>query len=67
MTLLGVINDSEGTVEVVVDRDLFAYPAMQCHPNTNTSTLVISMDDVMRFLSLTGHGPKVFVVPAHLS
>jgi Ala-tRNA(Pro) deacylase len=65
VTLLGVVNDPQGLVEVVVDEDLLSWPAMQCHPNTNTSTLVIGMGDVMRFLSITNHAPRVLVVPAH--
>jgi Ala-tRNA(Pro) deacylase len=65
VTILGVINDPGRLVEVVVDSDLLAYPAMQCHPNTNTSTLVISLEDVMRFLRITGHEPRVLPVPSH--
>jgi Ala-tRNA(Pro) deacylase len=67
VTILGVINDPQGLVEVVVDEDLLAYPAMQCHPLTNTSTLVVSMEDVMRFLSVTGHTPRVLVVPGRVA
>jgi Ala-tRNA(Pro) deacylase len=65
VTVLGVVNDPQGLVEVVVDKDLLAYPAMQCHPNTNSSTLVIPLDDVMRFLQITGHAPRIISVPAH--
>lgn len=63
VTLLGVVNDRECCVEVIVDRDLKDCSAMQCHPLVNTSTLVISMDDVMRFLELTGHHPLMIPVP----
>jgi Ala-tRNA(Pro) deacylase len=65
VTILGTVNDPGCLVEVVVDSDLLEYPAMQCHPNTNTSTLVISMEDVMGFLRITGHTPRVLCVPAH--
>lgn len=63
VTLFGVINDHEGNVEVIVDRDLFGYDGMQCHPLVNTSTLVVSMGDIMKFLGLTGHQPRVLTVP----
>jgi Ala-tRNA(Pro) deacylase len=63
VTLFGVINDHEGNVEVIVDRDLLSYDAMQCHPLVNTSTLVVSMNDVMKFLEITGHHPRVLAVP----
>lgn len=64
VTLFGVVNDREGNVEVVVDSDLLVYDGMQCHPLVNTSTLVVSMDGIMKFLGLTGHQPRVITVPA---
>ena len=63
VTLLGVITDLDCRVEVIIDEGLLRYQAMQCHPLTNSSTLVISMEDVMRFLALTGHAPRVLDVP----
>ncbi len=66
VTLLGVMIDRDCRVEVIVDEDLFRYEAMQCHPLTNSSTLVISMDDIMRFFSVTGHVPKVLNVPGRI-
>ena len=63
VTLLGVINDRDCSVEVIIDRDLLKYDAMQCHPLVNTSTLVVSTEDVMKFLELTGHLPLILDVP----
>jgi Ala-tRNA(Pro) deacylase len=65
VTVLGVVNDPQCLVEVVVDEDLLAYPAMQCHPNRNTSTLVIPTEDVLSFLRISGHEPRILNVPAH--
>lgn len=63
VTLLGLVNDREGKVEMILDQDLLGFESMQCHPLVNTSTLVITMDEVMRFLDLTGHRPRVLRVP----
>lgn len=65
VTLLGAVNDRGQAVEVIVDQDLLAYRAMQCHPLVNTSTLVIATEDIMRFIELSGHKPRVVSVPGH--
>ncbi|MBM3146582.1 MAG: prolyl-tRNA synthetase associated domain-containing protein [Actinobacteria bacterium] len=64
VTLLGVVNDRRGAVEVVIDEDLWSAPAVQCHPLVNTSTLVLSRDALRRFLALTAHEPTITAVPA---
>ena len=66
VTLLGVINDPDGKVEVVIDQTLWSQDALLCHPLVNTSTLSIAREGVFRFLELTGHSPKIVVVPEAL-
>lgn len=63
VTLLGLINDSERKVEVVIDRDLWAADLLQCHPLRNTATTVLSHEALEKFLRATGHAPKVIEVP----
>jgi Ala-tRNA(Pro) deacylase len=63
VSILGLVNDLDGEVEVVVDKDLWGAEALRCHPLVNTSTLVIVRDDVRRFLELTGHQVRVLEVP----
>jgi Ala-tRNA(Pro) deacylase len=63
VSLLAVINDVQGAVQVVIDRSLWDEPAFLCHPLTNTSTLVISRNDVEKFLKLTRHEPRIVDVP----
>ncbi len=63
VTLLGVINDLGGAVEVIIDEEIWAQPAIQSHPLVNTSTLVISRQDMARFFQLTEHPPRVLLVP----
>jgi len=63
VSILGVVNDVDREVEVVVDKDLWKAQAFQCHPLVNTSTLVISREGIQRFLETTGHPVRVLDVP----
>ena len=63
VTLLAVFNDPAHAVELFVDEDLWQAEAFQFHPIVNTATLVISRDEVMRFLRLTGHHLHLVKVP----
>ena len=63
VSILGLVNDVNREVEVIVDQDLWAAKAFQCHPLVNTSTLVISRDDIRRFLEIIGHPVRVLDVP----
>jgi Ala-tRNA(Pro) deacylase len=63
VSILGIVNDSDGVVEVVVDRALWKAKALRCHPLVNTSTLVITRDDIERFLEITGHPVRLLSVP----
>lgn len=67
VTILGVINDVDNAVEVVVDKDVWRMDSMQCHPLVNTSTLVISKEDIKRFLDITGHEFRVVDIPSRNS
>ncbi len=63
VTLLGVINDTQGNVEVVIDEAVWNAQAVRCHPLVNTSTLILSQADIQRFFTLTNHEVKVFDIP----
>jgi Ala-tRNA(Pro) deacylase len=47
----GLINDTDGSVRVLIDRDLRGAAALIFHPNINTASVVISWDDLERFLA----------------
>ena len=64
VSLLAVLNDSAHAVEVVVDKELWPADAFQFHPLVNTSTLVVSKENVTRFLDHTGHEPLFIAVPS---
>jgi Ala-tRNA(Pro) deacylase len=64
VSILGIVNDRENLVQVVVDPAVWNAGALQCHPLVNTATLVISGEGIRRFLEATGHAPRVLEVPA---
>jgi len=55
VSLLALINDPDHKVNVLMDQDIWESDAIQCHPLINTSTFVISMKDIKRYLETTGH------------
>lgn len=63
VSILGIVNDRGGRVEVVFDRRLWNSEAFQCHPLVNTSTLVVSHRNIRKILEITGHAPRIISVP----
>jgi Ala-tRNA(Pro) deacylase len=62
VTPLGVLNDTLGQVNVVLDTALMAHELINAHPLTNTMTTALARDDLMRFLRATGHEPLIVPV-----
>jgi Ala-tRNA(Pro) deacylase len=63
VSLLAVFNDPAHAVDAFMDRELWESNAFQFHPLVNTSTLVISRDNLQRFLDATGHEAQVVDIP----
>jgi Ala-tRNA(Pro) deacylase len=59
VTLLGLVNDRDRAVELLIDRDVWESTCVHCHPLVNTATLVIKHAGIERFLEFTGHSPSV--------
>lgn len=59
VTVLGLVNDAEQQVELLVDAQYWPSPAYLCHPLVNTATLVLDHAALLHFLGLTGHAPRV--------
>jgi Ala-tRNA(Pro) deacylase len=59
VSLMALVNDPGGKVEVLVDQDLWLADYLQCHPLVNTATLVISLQDIKKFITATGHSVKL--------
>jgi Ala-tRNA(Pro) deacylase len=52
---LGLMNDEQNEVELLMDLNLKNATKMLFHPNDNTATIEISFSDLMHFLKDTGH------------
>ncbi len=63
VSILGLVHDAGGEVDVIIDEGLWQASAFRCHPLVNTSTLVIPKEDLKRFLDLTGHTAQILDVP----
>lgn len=64
VTLLGLINDLEHKVEVVIDKDIWG-ESLQCHPLVNTASLLIDPDGLERFFAAVGHHQvRIVKIPA---
>lgn len=60
VTPLGIINDDEHLVNIVLDEDLKNEEILGVHPNVNTSTVFISYNDLIKFINSFGN--EIFYV-----
>ena len=60
VTPLGVLNDSGREVTVVLDEALRALPRVAVHPNHNTATVALALEDLVRVIQNHGN-PLTFV------
>ena len=59
VTAFGAMNDKEGRVTVVVDAALMEHGVINAHPLVNTMTTSVTREDLVKFLELTGHPPRI--------
>jgi Ala-tRNA(Pro) deacylase len=64
VTLFAIFNDPLYKVELIVDESLWEAEAFQFHPLVNTSTLVISRENLRRFIAKTGHEVRLLDIPS---
>lgn len=55
VSLFGALNDTENTVQVVLDREILKKPLVGAHPNENTATVFLTPQDLITVLEKTGH------------
>lgn len=56
VSVLGLMNDREHAVRLLIDRDVAEAPFLGCHPCVNTTSLRLRTEDILsRFLPHTGH------------
>lgn len=64
VSVLGLMNDTENRVQLLIDRELLDKEFLGCHPCMNTSTLKIRTEDVLQiFLPAVGHGYMTVELP----
>ena len=64
VSVLGLMNDTEGKVNLVIDRDLLNDEYIGCHPCINSSTLKIKTEDILnKFLPDVKHEPAFVEFP----
>lgn len=63
VSVLAVINDHAGAVELIIDERIWAAPKVQAHPLRNTATVCISHAALEDFLTRVGHVPRIMRVP----
>lgn len=63
VSLLAIINDAAGLVDVIIDEAVLQHAAVLCHPLVNTSTLAIETGDLLRFLAACNHAPQRMQLP----
>ena len=59
VSLLALVNDEIKNVEAYIDKEIWNGESILCHPLVNTSTLVINIEDMGKFLNITGHGTNL--------
>ena len=58
---LGLINDTNHLVAYAIDEALLNLDTIYVHPNINTATLAINIDDFKKILAITGHEIKIYM------
>ena len=64
VTVLGLMNDRENKVQLVMDKSIFESEEIGCHPCVSTASLRLHMKDILeKFLPATGHDVRVVDLP----
>ena len=58
LSLLGLMNDKDHRVQLLVDQDIYKLPYFGCHPCINTSCIKLTTEDVVqKLIPALGHTP----------
>lgn len=64
VTPMGLINDSNREVNLLLDEDLKEHPVFACHPCINTASIVLRLSDLTDIIiPATGHTPQWVTLP----
>ena len=64
VTMMGLINDCKHEVEFWIDDAIWKAESVQCHPLTNTATIIIPHEGLVKFFEKTGHKVHAAVIPS---
>lgn len=66
VSVMGLMNDKENSVRLVIDKDILDGEYIGCHPCINTSSLSIKTQDIInKFLPAVTHEPTIVEMPWH--
>ena len=66
LSVLGLMNDKENQVQLLIDEDILQGEYIGMHPCINTSSLRIKTRDVMeRIIPAMGHAPTIVKLPVY--
>ena len=64
VSVMGLMNDPEGHVKLLIDSDVLKDEYFGCHPCINTSSLKIKTSDILeKFLPAVHHEPTIVDLP----
>ena len=67
VSVMGLANDRENRVQLLIDRDVYEEEYFCCHPCINTSSIRLRTEDLMeRFLPAAGHAPRLVTLSGHI-
>ena len=59
VSLFTLVNDTDHVVTLFVDRNLLNATTVSFHPNDNRASLVITVDDMMKFIKEIGNSYEI--------
>lgn len=62
VSLFGLINNKEHDIEIYIDEELLNEKIITFHPNINTSTFFISIDDMFKFIKELNYEYKIIAL-----
>ena len=64
VSVLGLMNDHDHRVELLIDEDVLNGEFIGCHPCINTSSLRLKTSDLMeKIIPAMGHTPRIVTLP----
>ena len=63
LSVLGLMNDTENRVQLIIDEDVLKGEFIGCHPCINTSSLRLKTKDLMeKIIPALGHTPQIVTI-----